>query len=67
MPNSKAASTDDEFLNWFQSLSVDAQRKVLQIAEKIERESLVKITAAELFSDSPFHISSPINSPFILN
>lgn len=58
---------DNDFLNWFESLTVAEQNKVLRIAERLEWESFIEVAATNLVANSPFHIASPLDSPFILN
>lgn len=57
----------DNFLAWFESLSIESQREALRVAVKIKHESYGGITATELIVNAPLHIAPSVDSPLLLN
>lgn len=67
MSSRKANPSSDDFLVWFESLTLEKQREALRIAERIEQELLIGVISIKLLANLPLHIPPAIDSPFFLN
>lgn len=67
MPRRKESPIKDEFMTWFESLTVESQREALQVAVKIKQESFGSIVTGEMVIDGSLHIPPGSDSIFLLN
>lgn len=67
MPSRTVAQTDAEFFAWFESLSLEAQRDVLRVANRIQQESFAVSASVDLIKNPLLEILSSICSPIFLN
>lgn len=67
MAKCKVVPRNDPFLAWFESLSLEAQEKVLRIADRIQQESFGGIISTELLADALLHVAPRYDPVIFLN
>lgn len=66
MPRNNASS-DVDFLTWFESLATELQRDALRAMLIAKKESSVVVFTTELFTDAAFYFPPGFNPMLLLN